>query len=200
MQATHTPSGDSHSISTCATPAPRPRGRPRVHANDSAKTAAYRARKRALAPPKSKHHRFCRGGNSCLCDLPMSKGAFLTGAPQGCGELISGGYDSEKAASICDLEQTKEIIGGKRVGPSGCDPDAEREWGDKETDSTFINKQEFPLEWKESEEQKALRSTATVVEKPTCCQCGGPASTVHPKDAKKKLSEARFLCGGDAKS
>lgn len=203
MQTVATPSGDSLFISSTAISAPHRRGRPRIHANDSAKTAAYRARVRQRrlesAPDDGvKHHRHCTLAKLgyCLCDLPMDKGMFLTDAPAGCGKLTSGGYDNEKVAQVSDAQVVKEIIGGRRAAPKGHGIGIEdKKWSDHETDETFVDKQKFPPEWKESEEQKALRHTNVVVTAPTCCQCGGPASTVHPDDKGKRLSEARFLCG-----
>jgi hypothetical protein len=193
MQPTSASADKSHSNSSGATPAPRRRGRPRVHANDSAKKAAYRQRKlereiaaveraanrhlrKELRPEQRnflleaktlylegnlelalemfeqhesqadmsaydeeiareerraakpvKHNRACRGKSACLCGLTMSRGLFLTDAPQGLGKLVSGGYDSNKAALINDVCQTEEDCGGRRVRPKGHGPDAEEE-------------------------------------------------------------------------
>ena len=71
--------GNSKPVTPAIPSAPiRRRGRPRIHENDSAKKAAYRARLRERRPPpKFKHNRACRGTDACLCDLPMSKGLFL---------------------------------------------------------------------------------------------------------------------------
>jgi len=184
---------NSISISDGAQAAPRRRGRPRVHANDSAKKAAYRQRlfdrqiaahnraaarrlrkesrpvqrdflleaktayqqgdldlalslveqhesriqmkeydeelardeRRAAKPVK--HNRACKGENVCLCDLPMTRGKFLTDAPKSCGELISGGYDSVKAGLINDIRQIEEECGGRRIRPKGHGPDTEED-------------------------------------------------------------------------
>jgi len=131
----------------------------------------------------------------------MDLGLFLKDAPAGCGRLTSGGYSNEKIALVSDVQEVKAIIGGRRVAPKGHGIGIEdKKWGDHEADETFVDCQKFPSKWKESEEQKALRSTTVVVAKPTCCQCGNPATTVNPEDAGKRLSEVRFLCGNHTTS
>jgi hypothetical protein len=64
MQTANAPSGDSLSISSATTSAPRRRGRPRKHQNDSAKKAAYRARVRVrrLAKERRAYERKVRAG------------------------------------------------------------------------------------------------------------------------------------------
>src|SRR5208282_5048730 len=123
MQTTIAPSGDSHSISINAPTAPRRLGRPRVHANDVARTTAYRARvrqRRLGAAPEDgiRHHKYCTAKlGYCLCDLPLDKGLYLQDAPKGCGKLQSGGYGNEKLTAISELHQAREIIGGRRASP-----------------------------------------------------------------------------------
>ena len=195
-----TPSGDSFSIST-----PR-RGRPRIHANDSAKTAAYRSRlrKRCVAgeiSPKIKHHRHCikekHNLDGCLCGQTLSKGLFLTGAPLGCGKILSGDYDSDKINLVGDFQGEKDFIidpSGRRVAvksgrvvPKGHSIKLEnKKWKEGETESTFMDKQNF------SGNEKQTASPAVVIGKPTCW-CGDRASTIHPDDRSKRLP-VRFMC------
>jgi hypothetical protein len=219
MKTATTPSSDSHPISITATPAPPRRGRPRVHANDSAKKAAYRQRKlerkiaaaeranrrlplrtvcrvverdllteaknaylegklelalalfeqheaqggmaaydeeivrqeRRTARPV-KHNRACRGKSACLCGpLTMSRGMYLTDAPQGCGKLVSGGYDSNKVALISDTHQIEEECGGSQVGESGWSSDGDAKTAsenrDEETDCSFMEKRFQDSSW-----------------------------------------------------
>ena len=244
MQTTVTPSGDSHSISSAATLAPRRRGRPRAHKDEAARARAYRRRKKLngigttqkkadaewnslsdaekifwqevsvltklLHTARSQedweevvslqeqieYAEQIERQRTRKVGLTDDYGKFMADAPHGKGLLISGGYGQEEIEREDAERQLVEMIGGERVAPKGRDSDTERKWEGGENDSTFVDRQKFPLKWKESEEQKALRGTTVAVKKPMCCQCGGPASTIHPEDKGKRLSEARFLCGG----
>jgi len=116
----------------------------------------------------------------------MTRGEFLSDAPSGAGRIISG-YGQE----VILFEETIELSDGsfaplhcgRRVTPHG--------WGSKkdeeskisrEEDSTFIDKQTFPLEWKLDPEQSLV--CRIVISKPVC-HYGAPAAAVQ---------EARLVC------
>jgi hypothetical protein len=151
----------------------------------------------------------------------MKNGEFLTDAPRGAGQLVSGGYDGEKLSFIMEKNYAGETVelldgrigplkSGRRVTPEGWSSDKDEEGGTiqsqfaksskkikvGETDYTFIDKQDFPLEWEPSEAD----STPVVVNKPDCHVCGAPAVAVHPDDQRKKLADARLVCDQHAGS
>ncbi len=174
--------GDSL-LNSNATSAPRRRGRPRIHENDSAKKAAYRARlrvkrdhkeKRTLRRDFSRLFATTKGRmrtrvypdgfrseflaptpaeqkllNKILCSLGlgMTNGEFLKGAPAGCGQLVSGGYGSDKSAYINDKrkgideeeeggQETIELADG-RIVPLKCGHRVEPEgWGSHKDEQT----------------------------------------------------------------
>jgi hypothetical protein len=119
-----------------------------------------------------------------LLDDP-NKGVFLHDAPSGDGLLVSGSVDVER------IDARRQ----NHTGRVGCPPSSDdAEWNDWETEYTYIDRQKFPLEWETSEEQEALRRSEVTINKPTCFQCGGPASLIHPDDQNKRVFEARFVC------
>jgi len=192
------------------------RGRPRIHQNDSARTKAYRRRRRkqrheedrafnelwretelwslgvqgrlddeleakirALTPEQAEEwmdrlsaERSMREYDWQLQEqrrLPSSLAEnsrfIMRSAPQGCGELETGDYDSHKIELIDGLRATED----GRVG--------------EPSDSVVAR-------FAESDEESGVPS---VVNRPTC-HCGVAASEVHPEDTGKRLSEVRFLC------
>jgi hypothetical protein len=228
--------GDSLSTSTPTSSAPRLRGRPRKHfASEgrtaaSARKAAYRARqrvkkdrneKRALRrliarmqavdalKPTAKHLKLTNKILSAL-GYGMTSGEFLTDAPSGAGQLVSGGYDGEKLSFI-EEKNGGEVIqladgrfaqlhNGREAEPKGWGSGKHEETKikakqiDPAFDTRFIDAQKFPLKWEISPEQEELLPTTVVKTKPGCHECGAPAVAIHTEDQRKKLADARFLC------
>jgi hypothetical protein len=61
--------------------------------------------------------------NKARARSSMRRGSFLTDAPTGTGELVSGGYDSEKMEHVAGARERTAILGS----PTG-DPEAEEYW------------------------------------------------------------------------
>jgi hypothetical protein len=132
------------------------RGRPRKFADSAEKHRHYRA-------VKSKE----RTERQALADIeaqldPMSRGMYMTDAPEGKGLLVCGSYDGEKARNV--ERKHLESLNGKKVRPK-CHGNSEdhinRQFGKKikeETDGTFQNNPKFAIRsnWKITEEKEHI--------------------------------------------
>lgn len=99
-------------------PAPR-RGRPRKHASNSSRQKAYRERLKERNPAAPTRSTSLKDWNLYLAahGLSVNQGLYLEGAPQGCGRLTSGGYDSEHIGYV--IAAHDEAESGRRVPTGG---------------------------------------------------------------------------------
>jgi hypothetical protein len=139
------------------------RGRPRKHANNAEKQAAYRGKQdekkwlnAELETPKVQQQAW----DAILknADLSMNAGLHVKEAPQGCGELIYLG-DRQKAEHIEGKNQIKDLNNGKRVYPKGQASEGEGWRNEKESD---FAPRRFPKKWTltQTERQMILEGTA----------------------------------------
>ena len=206
-------------------PNPKRRGRPRIHANDSAKKAAYRDRKRQREEAKKPVRRVLLTGSAAiriqlheavkgkaskqiLTDLAekliraeqmeafdretareiardskvnplsLSRGLFLTDAPQGMGLLIVG----LPTVEIADAQQVRDMVGGRRVRPKGTSP---RFQEDVEARSLPVetHAQHFEKQWRDHSNLRCYR-----------LKCKHLVVGILPQDHDKPQWKWRFHC------
>ena len=133
----------------------------------------------------TKHLPFCKGANACLCDHPLSKGAYLTDAPKGCGELVSGGYTGKKVSVISHKNGGKDTIelANGRFAPLKCGRHVVTSSpidNDDEDDAEFTHETTNILPDREVPPVTTIRISAPQ------CWCGNRATIIN---------QSRLLCG-----